>query len=318
MAVYTDLTDAELAALLAAYDLGDARAFKGIAEGVSNSNFLLETTRGRFVLTIFEYRYVEAELPFFMHVMERLAEKQFPAPQPARLKEGGFLARTHGKPAAIVSWLSGVSPKTPTRAHCRAIGAALARLHADLDGLDSTRANGLGPASWTAMVKPRLALADYLRPGLARLVEQDFDALAAWPTDLPRGVIHADLFPDNALFVGDRLSGVIDFYFACTDFLAYDLAVCLNAWCFDEGGVYAHDRGAAMIGAYEQERPLTTAERDALPLLARGAAMRFFATRLADWAETPPGALVRPKNPLDYADRLSFHRGATSASDYGG
>lgn len=318
MAVYTDLTDNELAKLLDAFDLGEPTSFKGIAEGVSNSNFLLETARGRFVLTIFERRFVESELPFFMRVMERCAEKGFPAPRPLHARDGGFLAHTHGKPACVVTWLQGVSPKTPTLAHCRAIGDGLARLHEALAGLDATRANGLGPASWPAMIEPRYALADYLRPGLAALVEGDLAAVRDWPKDLPRGVIHADWFPDNALFVGNEVSGAIDFYFACEDFLAYDLAVCLNAWCFDAQHRFDLDKGEAMIAAYERVRKLTDAERAALPMLARGAALRFFATRLADWADTPPGALVRPKDPLEYADKLAFHRQAKSVKDYGG
>lgn len=318
MAVYTDLTDAELAALLAEYGLGAPIAFKGIAEGVSNSNFLLETERGRFILTIFERRFVESELPFFMRVMERCAERNFPAPLPLHTKDGGFLAHTHGKPACIITWLAGVSPKTPTLAHCRAIGGALAKLHEALQGLEETRANGLGPDSWRAMIAPRTALADYLQPGLAALVEGDLAAVANWPSDLPRGVIHADLFPDNTLFTGNELSGAIDFYFACTDFLAYDLAVCLNAWCFDEKHRFDIDRGEAMIAAYERVRPLTLEERAAFPTLARGAALRFFSTRLADWADTPPGALVRPKDPLEYAAKLVFHRTAQSVKDYGG
>lgn len=320
MAVYTDLTDGELANLLDAYDLGAPTSFKGIAEGVSNSNFLLETARGRYVLTIFERRFVESELPFFMRVMERLAEQNFPAPMPLHAKDGGFLAHTHGKPACIVTFLNGVSPKSPSVAHCRAIGDALAKLHLALDGLDAERPNGLGPDAWTSLVKPRYALADYLRPGLAGDIDKDFEALThAWPASLKRGVIHADLFPDNALFVGNDLGGVIDFYFACNDFLAYDLAVSLNAWCFDENGrAYNLDKGEAMMAAYERVRPLSPEGREALPILCRGAAMRFFATRLADWADTPPGALVRPHDPLEYANRLMFHRQARSVKDYGG
>jgi homoserine kinase type II len=319
VAVYTDLTDAELEAVLSAYDLGAPRAFKGIAEGVSNSNFMLETDHGRYFLTIFEHRYKEEELPFFLRVMERLAEQDFPAPRPMHARDGGFFVRPRGKPAIIVSFLPGVSPKTPTVAHCRSIGRVLALLHIDLANLDATRANALGPASWPAMVTPKLDLADRLRPGLGAAVQNDLTALArVWPSDLPRGVIHADLFPDNSLFLGNEVSGVIDFYFACTDFLAYDLAVCLNAWCFNEGGVFDLDKGEAMIAAYERIRPLEPEERANLHILARGAAMRFFATRLTDWTETRPGALVRPKDPLEYADKLAFHRTAKSAKDYGG
>ncbi|HVZ99196.1 MAG TPA: homoserine kinase [Caulobacterales bacterium] len=318
MAVYTDLTDEERDAVMAAYDLGALSAFKGIAEGVSNSNFFMETERGRFILTIFEFRFVEAELPFFMDVMARLAERGFPAPQPLPTREGALLTRVRGKPAAIVTFLSGVSPKRPNVAQCRNIGAALARMHRALEGFVQTRANALGPEGWSPLITPHLSLAETLRPGLAASVQADLsDVRARWPRDLPTGVIHADLFPDNALFVDDRIGGVIDFYFSCTDALAYDLAVCLNAWCFEDRGEYNITKGRALFGGYESVRALSSGERQALPLLARGAALRFFATRLADWSETPPGALVRPKDPLEYADKLDFHRKALSAGDYG-
>jgi homoserine kinase type II len=319
MAVYTALTDAELDALLAEYDMGPATSCKGIAEGVENSNFALTTPRGRFILTIFEKRVAEADLPFFMGVMARLAERGFPAPAPMRTKAGASITRVRDKPAAIVSFLDGVWPRTPNIMHCAAIGEALARMHLALEGFELERPNALSVDGWERLIAPRLAQAEYLRPGLARLIERDAaEVRAAWPAKLPRGPIHADLFPDNALFLGERLSGVIDFYFACTDFLAYDLAVCLNAWCFEGERIYDIARGAAMIAAYEAVRPLSDAERNALPTLARGAALRFFATRLADWGDTPAGAIVKPKDPLEYADKLAFHRSAKGAADYGG
>jgi homoserine kinase type II len=318
MAVYTALAAADLEALLAEYDLGQAMSCEGIAEGVENSNYALTTQRGRFVLTIFEKRVAATDLPFFMGVMARLAERGFPAPAPMRTKRGGFIARVQGKPAAIVSFLDGAWPRAPDIMHCAVIGEALARMHVALEGFNLERANALSLDGWEKLIAPRLAQAEYLRPGLAALIERDVaDVRAAWPGDLPRGAIHADLFPDNALFVGERLSGVIDFYFACTDFLAYDLAVCLNAWCFELERDYDVARGAAMIAAYETVRPLADVERAALPTLARGAALRFFATRLADWGDTPAGALVKPKDPLEYADKLAFHRSVKGAIDYG-
>jgi homoserine kinase type II len=318
MAVYTNLSDADLAALLAGYDLGALVSCEGIAEGVENSNFALTTGRGRYILTIFEKRTAETDLPFFMAVMARLAERGFPAPQPVALRGGGYLTRVHGKPAAIVSFLDGAWPREPTLAHCAAVGEALARMHVALFGFAPTRANALSVDGWERLIAPRLIQAEALRPGLARQIESDMIELRGrWPSALPKGAIHADLFPDNALFVGERLTGVIDFYFACTDFLAYDLAVCLNAWCFAGDRDYDLARGRAMIGAYQAVRPLSEAERAALPTLARGAALRFFATRLADWTETPPGALVKPKDPLEYADKLAFHRAVTGAVEYG-
>jgi homoserine kinase type II len=318
MAVYTDLTDEDLRDLLAAYDLGAPLSFKGIAEGVENSNFLLETEKGRFILTIYEKRVARGDLPFFMDVMERLADRGFPAPRPMRRRDGALLSDVRGKACALIAFLSGVSPKKPSAAQCRAIGAALAGMHMALDGFPAARANALGLHAWRPLIAPKLALADSLRQGLAADIVTDLDAvLQAWPHALPSGIIHADLFPDNALFLGDRVAGVIDFYFACADALAYDLAVCVNAWCFEARGAFNITKGRALIAGYESVRALSQSERAALPILARGAALRFFATRLADWADTPAGALVRPKDPLDYADRLVFHRAAQGPADYG-
>jgi homoserine kinase type II len=317
MAVYTSLSDVDVAALLAQYDIGAPLACEGISEGVENTNYKLTTAQGRYILTIFERRVSEADLPFFMAVMEQLAARDFPAPRPIATRTGAHVVRVAGKPAAIVSFLDGAWPRAWGAGHCAAIGDALARMHVALEGVMVSPANGLSIDGWEALIKPRLGEAETLRSGLAALVERDMaEVRAAWPSGLPRGAIHADLFPDNAFFAGERLTGVIDFYFACTDFLAYDLAVCLNAWCFD-GERYDLDRGRAMIGAYEAVRPLDAGERAALPTLARGAALRFFATRLADWRAAPDGATVTPKDPMEYADKLRFHRSARGAADYG-
>lgn len=318
MAVYTDVSVEDLQAFIAGYDIGKLLSYKGIAEGVENSNYLLRTPAGQFILTLFEKRVREEDLPFFMQIMARLAERGVPAPQPIATKAGALFTHAKNRPAAIISFLEGVWPRSPDIGHCAAIGETLARMHVALEGFELERENTLSLDGWERLIAPRLAQAEYLRPGLARLIERDVaETRAAWPGGLPRGPIHADLFPDNALFLGDRLTGVIDFYFACTDFLAYDLAVCLNAWCFAQEREYDIARGAAMIAAYETIRPLAEAEREALPTLCRGAALRFFATRLTDWGDTPAGALVKPKDPLEYADKLAFHRSAKGAADYG-
>lgn len=315
MAVYTTLSDHDVAMLLAQYDIGPALTCEGITEGVENSNYKLVTESGRYILTVFEKRTPEADLPFFMGVMERLAARGFPAPRPLATTSGAHITRAAGKPAAIVSFLDGGWPRTWGVAHCAEVGAALARMHVALEGFEMERANGLGIDGWEALISRRLAQAETLRPGLAAALERDMaEVRAAWPKDLPRGTIHADLFPDNAFFDGERLTGVIDFYFACTDALAYDLAVCLNAWCFVDEKTYSPERGAAMIGAYESVRPLTAQERAALPALARGAALRFFATRLTDWSATPANAKVTPKDPLEYADKLVFWREGAAAN----
>jgi homoserine kinase type II len=308
VAVYTALSDDDVAAVLAQYDIGFALSCAGIAEGVENTNYKLTTPVGRYILTIFEKRVSQADLPFFMGVMERLAARDFPAPKPIATRGGALLTQVKGKPAAIVSFLDGVWPRRIELWHCTAVGEALARMHLALEGFESERANTLSIDGWEKLLLTRLGEAEKLRPGLGLLVYHDIHAVrSAWPQDLPRGVIHADLFPDNVLFANSALTGTIDFYFACTDALAYDLAVCLNAWCFDSPR-YDIERGRAMVGAYERVRPLSDLERAALPMLARGAALRFFATRLADWTATPDGATVTPKDPLEYADKLAFWR----------
>tara|TARA_R110001606_G_scaffold59435_2_gene141217 strand:+ start:227 stop:1213 length:987 start_codon:yes stop_codon:yes gene_type:complete len=327
MAVYTQVSDEALAAFLAEYDLGSPLAFKGIAEGVENSNYYLETTTGRYILTLFEKRVKADDLPYFIGLKQHLAAKGYPCPEPIMGKDGTALRMLEGRPAVIISFLEGLSPRRPNVAQCRGLGEGLGRMHVALSDFPMTRENALGPASWPRLWKGREAGADALQDGLAALIAAELDDIALADPDalpLPRGTIHADLFPDNAFFLGDEFSGAIDFYFACTDALVYDLAVCLNAWAFEDGMAgessglqYNFSKGAALIAGYESVRPLEPAERDALPVLARGAALRFFLTRLVDWTDTPEGALVKPKNPLEYAGRLAFHRKVTSAAGYG-
>lgn len=316
MAVYTDITDAELATFLAGFDLGAPLVFKGIAEGVENSNFLLETEAGRFILTIFERRAKPEDLPYFLGLMRWLAQHGFPSATPVADRGGDILSRIRGKPAAIVDFLPGLSVRRPTAAHCREAGDGLAWLHLAGAGYPASRENDLGQAAWSPMFAGLTAAAEALKPGLAAAIGGDLARLdQAWPDGLPSGVIHADLFPDNVFFRGGRFAAAIDFYFACNDLLAYDLAVCLNAWCFESDGTFNVTSAQAMITGYQRRRALTEAEKQALPILAWGAAMRFFLTRLADWGATPDGALVKPKDPLEYERKLAVHR---AAQDGGG
>ena len=316
MAVYTSLDESDLHALLARYDVGALLGFQGVAEGIENSNFLVDADGGRFVLTVFERRVKPQELPFFMDLMAWLADRGFPAPRPLADRTGAVLQTLKGKPACLVSFLQGRPLEPPSARACFEGGAGAARMHLAGAGFAGERPNDLSLASWCPLLAGREALAERLRPGLAALIAADLDALeAAWPTGLPQGVIHADLFADNVFFDRDgRFAGVIDFYFACTDALAYDLAVMLNAWAFDAPTAPDPAKLRALIDGYQSVRPLTPAERAALPALARGAAMRFFLTRLADWEATPEGAIVTAKNPLDYADRLAFHRAAADGT----
>ena len=318
MAVYTEVTDDALAAYLTDYDLGTAVAFRGIAEGVENSNYQLRTTAGDFILTLYEKRVDAAELPWFLGLMEHLATQGITCPQPVRGRDGDSLRRLAGRPACITSFLPGVWPRRVRTEHCGPLGTALAALHRAGQGYAPVRANALGPASWAPLLARSGAAADTVAPGLLAELSGALERIvAAWPDDLPRGHIHGDLFPDNVFFLHGALSGLIDFYFAATDVLAYDLAVCLNAWCFETDFSFNVTKGRALLRAYAADRPLLDAEAAALPVLCQGAAIRFLLTRLYDWLHTPPGALVVRKDPLDYLRRLRFHLAARDAHDYG-
>lgn len=320
MAVYTQVSDDGLAAFLADYDIGQPRALKGIAEGVENSNFYLETTQDRYILTLFEKRANPEDLPWFIALTEHLAKSGFPCATPIKARDGKALRTLTGKPALIVSFLTGISPRKPNLNQCHAFGAALANMHIALQDFTAPRHNDLGPAGWQRLWKGRASHADKLEAGLSNAINSDLALIDnLWPRagSLPTGAIHADLFPDNTFFIGDGFTGAFDFYFACTDFLAYDLAICLNAWAFEDGAEYNFSKGRALVAGYQSVRPLSEAERAALPLLARGAAIRFFLTRLVDWYDTPADALVKPHNPLTFARYLHFHRRTEHFKDYG-
>ncbi|HET9715590.1 MAG TPA: homoserine kinase [Pseudolabrys sp.] len=318
MAVYTDVAADELARFIANYDIGELLSYKGIAEGVENSNFLLHTGAGNFILTLYEKRVAEDDLPFFLGLMEHLASRGITCPQPVKNKQGGVLGRLAGRPAAVVTFLDGLWIRRPNPTHCAAVGDVLARLHLAGSGFKLKRANALSLRSWRSLYNQAKLRGDDVRDGLCAEIARELDVLEKiWPRDLPQGVIHADLFPDNVFFLGDKLSGVIDFYFACIDTLAYDIAVCLNAWCFEADHSYNVTKGRSLLNAYGKIRALSLSERKALPILARGAAMRFLLTRLIDWLAVPDGALVRPKDPLEYFRKLRFHQSVKGIEDYG-
>ncbi|MBO0756069.1 MAG: homoserine kinase [Bradyrhizobiaceae bacterium] len=318
MAVYTDVTAEDLQKFLANYDIGDLLAYKGIAEGVENSNFLLHTSSGYYILTLYEKRVAASDLPFFLGLIEHLAERGLTCPQPVKNRKGAALGHVARRPAAIVTFLDGMWIRRPSAAHCAALGTALAQLHLAGADFPMTRKNALSVEGWRALYELARERCDDVQRGLAKAIENELSVLEQeWPRTLPQGVIHADLFPDNVFFLGDVLSGLIDFYFACTDTLAYDIAICLNAWCFEPDHSFNVTKGRAMLLAYARVRPLSAQERAALPLLCRGAALRFLLTRLVDWLEVPANALVRPKDPLEYYRKLRFHQCISNASDYG-
>jgi homoserine kinase type II len=318
MAVYTDVSDEELEAFIESYAIGALTSFKGIAEGVENSNYLVHTEAGPYILTLYEKRVQPEDLPYFLALMEHLAARGISCPLPVHDREGRTLKELAGRPAALISFLEGLWVRRPGIEHCAGLGQALAKFH--LAGLDfpMQRENDLSLPGWQALYDDVKASADGVIPGLKDVIAQELAYLGDnWASDLPSGVIHADLFPDNVFFFDDKVSGLIDFYFACNDMLAYDVAVCLNAWCFEPDASFNVTKARAMLQAYEGERPLTKPELDGLPLLARGAALRFLLTRTYDFLNTDANALVKTKDPNEYLRKLRFHQRVTSYRDYG-
>ncbi|MBF0251008.1 MAG: homoserine kinase [Alphaproteobacteria bacterium] len=318
MAVYTPVDRKALQIFVSEYAIGPVVVCVGIAEGRENTNFRLTTGEGVYILTLFEKRTGESDLPFFLGLMDHLAGKGVRCPVPVRRKDGGVLGRLCGKPAAIVTFMDGDWPRHPTAGQCRALGRALGELH--LAGLDfpQARPDALGADAWRNMLDACEGRGDSVVAGLTEELTLDLTILERdWPRGLPAGVVHGDLFPDNVFFRDGAISGIIDFYFAGTNALAYDLAVCLNAWCFDAKGAFDADKGRAMLAGYRDARPLDEDEVRALPMLARGAAMRFLLTRLFDWLNAPAGGDAPPKDPREYLRILRFHRAVADARDYG-
>lgn len=315
MAVYTHLSYDDIAAFLAQYDVGTLTDFKGITEGVSNTNYLLETTREKYILTLFERRFNIEELPYFVALMEWFAARGISCPQPIKMRDGRVLSALKERPALMVSFLqgAGVEPRKITPAHMLELGQMVAKMHVAGMGFPHTRTNGLSLAAWEAMIDETHGRADEISEGLTKLISEEYNYLSEhWPNDLPSGPIHADIFPDNVFFDKSRkLSGVIDFYFACHDFWAYDLAIVVNAWCFDDRHRLQKDRVAALMQGYNDIRPLTHEEEMSFPLLLRGAALRFLLTRTVDALNPPEGAEITPKNPLEYVAKLEFFQSHT-------
>ena len=318
MAVYTDIAEDDLKWFLTEYDAGTLLSYKGIAEGVENSNFLLHTSKAPLILTLYEKRVEKSDLPFFLGLMQHLSAGGLSCPLPLPRKDGALLGTLSGRPAALISFLEGMWLRKPEAKHCREVGRALAQMHVAGEGFALTRPNALSLEGWQTLWDKSEARADEVEFGLQNEIRSDLNFLRThWPKELPAGVIHADLFPDNVFFLGDELSGLIDFYFACNDLLAYDVSICLNAWCFEKDGAYNMTKGTQMLEGYQSVRPLSDKEIAALPVLSRGSALRFFLTRLYDWLTTPEGAMVTKKDPLEYLRKLRFHRQISSPAEYG-
>src|SRR5690606_14853142 len=318
MAVYTDISEDELVQFLREYPAGELLSYKGIAEGTENSNYLLHTSVNAFILTLYERRVEKTDLPFFLGLMEHLSKKGISCPLPVHRKDGAVIGHLAGRPAALITFLEGMWMRSPTASHCRQVGAALAEMHLAAADFPLSRPNALSPEGWAPLWEGCRERADEVMPGLADELARDFDDITSrWPTDLPSGIIHADLFPDNVFFLNGKLSGLIDFYFACNDLLAYDVATCLNAWCFEKDASFNLTKGAALLSGYQGVRPLQADELEALPLLSRGSALRFMLTRLYDWLTIPDGPMIKKRDPLEYLRRMRFHRQIGSASEYG-
>lgn len=318
MAVYTEVSDEELAQFVAEYEIGAVLACKGIAEGVENSNYLLQTETGPYILTLYEKRVVREDLPYFIELMEFLARHGIPCPTPLHGRDGQSLRELCGRPAAIVTFLEGMWPRRIQPYHCAALGKALGQLHVASASFPMSRRNDLSVNAWRSLFDSCKSRADEIEGGLADLLADELDYLEAnWPTDLPVGICHGDLFPDNVFFREKTLSGLIDFYFACNDQVAYDVSVCINAWCFERDHSFNVTKARLLLANYRKVRPFSQEEVAALPVLARGSATRFLLTRLYDWLHRPEGAFVRPKNPIEFLRILKFHRQVRGPAAYG-
>jgi homoserine kinase type II len=315
MAVYTQVSAEALSAFLARFDAGELVSAKGIAEGVENSNYLVDTSKSRFILTLYEKRVAADDLPYFMALLDHLAEKGLPVPPAVPDRDGALIHELEGRPACLIQFLSGISVSHPTPVQARSAAEAMGRMHKAAADFALDRSNSMGVEAWQPLFERCGRDLDTIQPGLYDRAGKALDTiLAAWPVDLPRSAIHADLFPDNVLMLGNRITGLIDFYFACTDIRAYDLAVMHGAWAFDARGEnFDAAIGTALIEGYTASFGLSDAERAALPILAEGAALRFFLTRAWDWLNTPADAMVTRKDPLAYLRRLDFYAANSNA-----
>ena len=318
MAVYTKVTEQELSEFLKQFDIGSLVSLTGISEGIENTNYLVQTDKARFILTLFEKRVNPQELPYFLELMTHLAQKGISCPLPVAAKNGETLLLLCGKKACLTTFLNGNAAEKITPEHCGQLGAAMAKMHLAGRDFSRFRKNDLSVDGWEVLLGKIGKAADTVTDGLFNEMTEIFQTVKSrFPTDLPQGVIHADLFPDNVFFSGDELSGIIDFYFACNDALVYELAVCLNAWCFDQDTWdFNPAKAKNMIEEYDRIRPLSDAEKEALPILASGSALRFLLTRTYDWLNRVPDALVTPKNPLEYVKKLRFHRNIRDYREY--
>jgi homoserine kinase type II len=294
MSVFTTVTPDQLRQWLQNYAVGELTDLQGISAGIENTNYFVTTSSGSYVLTLFEKLTLQ-ELPFYLNLMAHLAERSIPSAHPVASRTGDYLGMLNGKPAALVARLEGRDVSAPTIQQCAAVGATLAGLHLAGQSYPATMENPRGAAWWKA-VQP--AILPFIPAAEAELLAEEIRFQDAHRrSDLPRGAIHADLFRDNVLLVGDRVAGVIDFYFACTDALLYDVAIAVNDWCIRTDGTLDDARARAFIESYAAVRPFTAAEREAWPVMLRAGALRFWVSRLYDFHLPRAGELTHAKDP---------------------
>ena len=320
MAVYTKLSENNLKDFFSKYNLGKLLKFQGIQEGIENSNYFVKTDSGKFILTIYEKRVEEKDLPFFMGLMKNIFNKNFPSPEPIINKNGNYITEIFGKKAAVVSFLEGASKKNLTPDNCHEVGIYTAKLHMITKNLNIKRTNRLSVNSWRLIYRKIQRDCSKIYPGLTKIIERNLEVIEdKWPKNIPRGIIHADLFPDNIFFKGSKLTGIIDFYFSCYDFYALEIAICLNALCFEgknENLSFNVTKAKKFIDGYSSIRKLTEEEKESLKILCHGAAMRFLLTRVFDYLNLTEDALVKIKDPVEYLKRLEFHNSVKNYQDY--
>ena len=320
MAVYTKLSENNLKDFFSKYNLGKLLKFHGIQEGIENSNYFVKTDSGKFILTIYEKRVEEKDLPFFMGLMKNIFNENFPSPEPIINKNGNYITEIFGKKAAVVSFLEGTSKKNLTPDNCYEVGIYTAKLHMITKNLNIKRTNRLSVNSWRLIYRKIQRDCSKIYPDLTKIIERNLEIIEdKWPKNIPRGIIHADLFPDNIFFKGSKLTGIIDFYFSCYDFYALEIAICLNALCFEgknENLSFNVTKAKKFIDGYSSIRKLTEEEKESLKILCHGAAMRFLLTRVFDYLNLTEDSLVKIKDPVEYLKRLEFHNSVKNYQDY--
>ena len=320
MAVYTKLSENELREFFLKYNLGKLLSYEGIEEGIENTNYFIQTEKGKFILTLYEKRVEEKDLPFFISLMRNLFDKNFPSPEPIINKNGNYISEISQKKAAVVTFLDGRAKKILTPNDCYEVGINTAKLHSITKNLTSKRENKLSVNSWKKIYTNVKKDCSKIYQKLPEIIEKNLDVIEKnWPKNIPSGIIHADLFSDNIFFKNDKISGIIDYYFSCYDFYAFEIAICLNALCFEgknENLSFNVTKSKKFIDGYSSIRKLTEEEKKSLKILCQGAAMRFLLTRVFDYLNLTKGAIVKIKDPLEYLKRLEFHDNVENYQDY--